>query len=439
MAKEDVKIESSTKDFKNYNEKIIKLKNKIEEEINNINILYEKTIKDLTESFKIKYEKLKKEENDIKEKLDNEVTKVKEKLENYLSQTNNLININEKINKGIEKLEKNEKNMIKTLSYISKINKNKKQMELLLSELIKTMKFSYNEEESKIKYEVLYFNEFNVFPELPIPKNIKFDDITDTEIKISWEYDKININNIDFNKIKYIVEMRKEKEKFNEVYKGENTFCLINNLVKNTNYEFRICLFYNDLNGPWTKVFNAKTLNFESIILKESKKMYLFTKKILEWSGYKDMELIYRATRDGTTCQNFHSKCDNQGPTIVLFKNEKGYIYGGYAAITWKSSHSWNNTPESFIFTLTNINNTEPTKFPRNNNQYGIYDSKSTGPWFGNSGNIGFDHNLNEGYSRFPSDYQDTLGKGKSIFTGNLDNNTDKIILKEVEAFKLFK
>ena len=43
-----------------------------------------------------------KEENNIKEKLENEVTKVKEKLEIILTETNNQINISEKINKGIK-------------------------------------------------------------------------------------------------------------------------------------------------------------------------------------------------------------------------------------------------------------------------------------------------------------------------------------------------
>ena len=61
MEKEDIKIESSIKDFEKYNSEIINLKNKIEEEINKLNILYEKTVRDLNESFKIKYEKLKKE------------------------------------------------------------------------------------------------------------------------------------------------------------------------------------------------------------------------------------------------------------------------------------------------------------------------------------------------------------------------------------------
>ena len=46
----------------------------------------------------------------LKKKLQIEVTKIKEKLENYLSQSNNLIKINEKIKQGIKKLYK-EKNI----------------------------------------------------------------------------------------------------------------------------------------------------------------------------------------------------------------------------------------------------------------------------------------------------------------------------------------
>ena len=50
------------------------LKNKIENEINNQ--LYEKTIKDVTNSYFIQQEKLIKEGNDLKKKLQNEVTGV---------------------------------------------------------------------------------------------------------------------------------------------------------------------------------------------------------------------------------------------------------------------------------------------------------------------------------------------------------------------------
>ncbi len=165
--KENFTIESTKDELNEINEKIIELKNKIEKEINNINSLYDKTLEDLTKSFEEKITNLKKEENDIKEKLQNKVTKFKEQLEIYLSEINNNIAINEKINKGIQKFDKEEKNMIKILSYISKINKHKKTINSLLNKRIKSLHFSYISEKSDINYE-----EFYVF-EGPILKKIE--------------------------------------------------------------------------------------------------------------------------------------------------------------------------------------------------------------------------------------------------------------------------
>ena len=132
------------------------LKDKIEKGIYNINELYEKTIENLTKDFKEKIENLKKQEKEIKEKLENEVTRVKEKLENILSEIYYLVNMNEKINKGIQKFDKEEKNIIKILSYISKINKNKKNINLLLNKTIKSISFSYQPEKSEINYDEYY-------------------------------------------------------------------------------------------------------------------------------------------------------------------------------------------------------------------------------------------------------------------------------------------
>ena len=74
---ENISLENSTKNFDNLLSKIVSLKEKIEEEINKINNLFEKANEDLTKSFKIKHEKLNQEENEIRENLQNEVTKSK--------------------------------------------------------------------------------------------------------------------------------------------------------------------------------------------------------------------------------------------------------------------------------------------------------------------------------------------------------------------------
>jgi len=146
LNKENVSIESESKDLLKNIEKMNNLKMKIENEINEINNLYDKAIDDLTKSFQKKHEKLLKEENDIKEKLQNKVTKVKEQLEQFWSKTNIEIKLNEKINQGIIKLKKNDKNeIIKILTYVSNINKNQKEINKLYNETIKSLKFYYQE------------------------------------------------------------------------------------------------------------------------------------------------------------------------------------------------------------------------------------------------------------------------------------------------------
>ena len=45
-------------------------------------------------------------------------------------------------------------------------------------------------------------------------------------------------------------------------------------------------------------------------------------------------ELLYRASRDGWGASNFHSCCDNKGPTVTVVKSGN-YIFGGYTEETW--------------------------------------------------------------------------------------------------------
>ena len=283
----------------------------------------------MKKSYQKKYETHLKEENDLKEDLQNKVTKTKEQFEIYLSEINNNIKLTERINKGISKVLKEKQSMLQILSYISKINSSKKSMNHLQKELIKSIKFNYEEKNSKINYEEIYING------MLIPKNIEFKDINSTSLNISWIVDDINLINIDKNQIKYKVEMRKKNENiFKEVYQGKETNCLINNLASKTIYEFRICSFYNDVFGESTKIQEIETISIDSLILKESKKEEEFFEEICKWCECKNLELLFRGTKDGMTANDFHKKCDNQGPTVSLIKNDKGDIFGGYASIS---------------------------------------------------------------------------------------------------------
>ena len=132
----------------------------------------------------------------------------------------------------------------------------------------------------------------------------------------------------------------------------------------------------------------------------------------------------------------FHNKCNNKGPTISIIKNEKGYIFGGYTSIDWTSYGNYRSAPDSFIFTLTNMYNIAPTKFPNTNTTYSIYDYSPYGPTFGGGFDICIFYNSSQ-YTNLGHSYKDVLGKGYSIFKG--DNDNYNFNLKEIEVFKLIK
>ena len=50
-----------------------------------------------------------------------------------------------------------------------------------------------------------------------------------------------------------------------------------------------------------------------------------------------DYVLLYRASRNGWAASNFHSCCDNKGPTVTVIKSGN-YIFGGYTEQPWQSS-----------------------------------------------------------------------------------------------------
>ena len=91
LKKENLSIKDYIKDFNVYPQNLENIKEKIENEIKEINNAYEKVDKEVSKSFELKLEKLKKEEKDMKNKLQTEVTKIKSALEKYSKLANELI------------------------------------------------------------------------------------------------------------------------------------------------------------------------------------------------------------------------------------------------------------------------------------------------------------------------------------------------------------
>ena len=431
MKRENISIESSSKEFDERKNKFEELKNKIENEMIKLDKLYEKVFSETTKEYASKHEKLIIEENVLKETLKNKVTKTKENLEINLSEVSDILRKFEKIMKYIKILKEGERNIIKDLNYISHINKKEKEMNSFFNQQIKSLDISFDG--NQINYEEYYFNGIS------IPKDIKFSEITGNSLKILWNEDDIKILNVDNKQIKYKVEMRKENQNFISSYEGKDNNCTINNLDYDSNYEIRIYSIYKDNKANFSKIYKIKT-EVLSLILNQNDKKIQYINKLLDWSGFTSMKLLYRGTRDGMTSKDFHKKCDNKGETISLFLNDKGNIFGGYSSIPWESNGGGKISEDCFLFTLINIFNTEPTKFPYIQKR-SVYHSLDYGPDFGDGSDICCGKNFMDektNSSGFPVSYKDVLGKGKSIFTGDIDKNNKNFILKELEVFQLF-
>jgi len=155
---------------------------------------------------------------------------------------------------------------------------------------------------------------------------------------------------------------------------------------------------------------------------------------LTEWlEGRKIGSILYRASEFGFSGTEFHSKCDNQGPTLVLIR-ATGYLFGGFAASPWSSTTGVVNNPKSFLFTLTNPHNIKPTKFTCKNPIYAQGNNPLGGPAFG-GGDIYISpqsHSDSTSCTNFPTSYNDTTGKGDKLFTGAKSFKT-----QDIEVFKV--
>ena len=82
--------------------------------------------------------------------MQNEVTKVKEKMENTLSEINEEIRLNDRINKIANKLEKDDENLIKMIAFVPKIKNHIAIMNETMKKPLKNIKFNFQKENKSI-------------------------------------------------------------------------------------------------------------------------------------------------------------------------------------------------------------------------------------------------------------------------------------------------
>ena len=78
--------------------------------------------------------------------------------------------------------------------------------------------------------------------------------------------------------------------------------------------------------------------NISSKILQVKQEYF---RQMNEWLDGKNFQwrLCYRASSDGWGATDFHSKCDNQGPTVVIVQ-VGNFIFGGFISRKWCFGYS---------------------------------------------------------------------------------------------------
>ena len=94
----------------------------------------------------------------------------------------------------------------------------------------------------------------------------------------------------------------------------------------------------------------------------------------------KNMELIYRCSKDGDNSKRFHSLCDGKENTITIVTTSVGKRFGGFTKAEWNSFGNYSEDENAFLFSF-EYNEFYPIK--KDQKGYAIYCHKNYGPAFG--------------------------------------------------------
>ena len=243
------------------------------------------------------------------------------------------------------------------------------------------------------------------------------------------------------DKVKEVDKLKAENESLKKKFEDYKNFtenkikeleALIKKLSENVKSNFE---FYNgeyNTSDEIVKLKEKKTQFKEKIdtnIMKYNE-LYLIENGVKEKlkKNIKKFKLLFRASNDGFSASNFHSKCDGKSNTVTLVETLNGKRFGGFANNAWDQSSSYKTGSKGFIFSLD-----DKSIYYNKNSSYEIYCNSSYGPTFGGGHDFYICNNCNTSNSSYNnSDYSyNTIGK-KNAMAG-----TYNFLVKDYEVYQL--
>ena len=174
--------------------------------------------------------------------------------------------------------------------------------------------------------------------------------------------------------------------------------------------------------------FVNKVVSFHESVILDSNDGW--ENQIMTWLDKADCDdfepkMLYQASRDGWSTSEFHSKCDNQGPTLTVVRTSEGYVFGGFTDKPWsnRSNVSFVSSNEAFLFGLHCYGESNPIKMEMKSDRstYAMYCHSNNGPAFGSGHDlrIGNNNDLKTCYSNLGHTYSLSSGTSNTFFTGD--------------------
>ena len=115
-------------------------------------------------------------------------------------------------------------------------------------------------------------------------------------------------------------------------------------------------------------------------------------------------KLIYRASRDGFSAYNIHSKCNGVSNTVTIIKTTSNSVFGGFTSASWPSSYyEWKYDSNAFIFSLRREGSQNKQRLNVTIPNYAFYGSYyyNYGPIFGGGHDISVYDSSNQNYNSY--------------------------------------
>ena len=90
----------------------------------------------------------------------------------------------------------------------------------------------------------------------------------------------------------------------------------------------------------------------DSVLLTTSDQSNFVKNTVPNYSSSTKFNLLFRGSRDGWKSTDFHSNCDNKGPTITIIKSNAGKVCGGFTSLAWGSYIGMKSDLSAYLFSV---------------------------------------------------------------------------------------